>query len=70
LRCDQVNGENNAHSARTLLKNGAAVRGSRLKITTDVAGVLGLFEAPAKTDYSFLLTRTEIDGAQRGTRSN
>jgi hypothetical protein len=37
LRCDQANGENTARSARAPLKNGAAVGGSWLKITTDVA---------------------------------
>jgi hypothetical protein len=42
LRCDQANGE----KCRTL-KNGAAVRRSRLKIA-DVAGKLGSSEAPAK----------------------
>jgi len=31
-----------AHSAHNPLKNGAAVSGSRLKIATDVAGVIGL----------------------------
>ena len=46
------------------LKNGAAVRGSRLKIATNVAGVLGSSEAP------FSLARMEINGAQRGTRSS
>jgi hypothetical protein len=48
LRCDQVNGENAARSARAPLKNGAAVRRSRLKIATDVAGMLGSSKAPAK----------------------
>ena len=70
MRCDQANGENAARSARAPLKNGAAVRGSRLKIATDVAGVLGSSEAPAKTGHSFSLARMEINGAQRGTRSN
>jgi hypothetical protein len=52
------------------LKNGAAVSGSRLKIATDVADMLGSSEAPAKTGRSFSLVRMEIDSAQRGTRSN
>jgi hypothetical protein len=55
---------------RALLKNGAAVGGSRLKIATDVAGMLGSFEAPARTSRLFSLARVEIDGAQRGTRSS
>ena len=54
MRCDQANGENAARSARALLKNGAAVRGSRLKIATDVAGVLGSSESPGK-DGPFVL---------------
>jgi hypothetical protein len=37
-----------AASTHAPLKNGAAVRGSRLKITTDVAGILGSSEAPVK----------------------
>ena len=37
------------------LKNGAGVRGSRLKIAADMAGVLGSSEAPAKTGRSFSL---------------
>ena len=45
LRCDQANGENAARSARAPLKNGAAVGGSRLKIATDVAGILGSSES-------------------------
>jgi hypothetical protein len=61
LRCNQANGENTARSARAPLKNGAAVRGSRLKIATDVAGMLGSSEAPAKTGRSFSLARMEID---------
>src|SRR5271154_6108413 len=40
---------------RAPLKNGAAVRGSRLKIATDVAGMLGSSEAPAKKGRSFSL---------------
>jgi hypothetical protein len=55
LRCDQANEENAARSARAPLKNGAAVRGSRLKIATDVAGMLGPSEAPAKKGRSFSL---------------
>jgi hypothetical protein len=39
LRCDEANGENAARSARAPFKNGAAVRGSRLKIVIDVTGV-------------------------------
>jgi hypothetical protein len=70
LRCDQANGENAARSAVPRSRNGAAVRGSRLKIATDVAGVLGSSEAPAKTGRSFSLARMEIDGAHRGTRSS
>jgi hypothetical protein len=64
LRCDQANGENAARSAHAPLKNGAAVRGSRLKIATDVTGMLRSFKAPVKTGHSFLLARTEIGGAQ------
>ena len=45
MRCDQANGENAARSARAPLKNGAAVRRSRLKIATDVAGMLGSIAA-------------------------
>jgi hypothetical protein len=41
LRCGQANGENTARLARIPLKNGVAVRRSRLKIATDVAGMLG-----------------------------
>jgi len=52
------------------LKNGAAVRGSRLKIATDMTGTLGLSEARVKKGQSFSLARMEIDGAQRETRSN
>jgi hypothetical protein len=66
LRCDQANGENTARSARAPLKNGAAVGGNRLKIATDVAGMVGLSEAPAKMGRSFSLTRIEIDGASVG----
>jgi hypothetical protein len=55
---------------RAPLKNGAAVGGSRLKIATDVAGILGSSDAPVKTGRSFSLARMEIDGAQRGTRSS
>jgi len=40
--------KNAARSAHAPLKNGAAVRGSRLKIATDVTGMLGSSEAPAK----------------------
>jgi hypothetical protein len=40
--------KNAARSAHAPLKNGAAVRGGRLKIATDVAGMLGSSEAPAK----------------------
>jgi hypothetical protein len=39
-------------------------------MATDVAGMLGSSEAPAKTGRPFLLARMEIDGAQRGTRSS
>jgi hypothetical protein len=70
LRCDQANGENAAHSARTPLKNDAAVRWSRLKIATDEADMLGSSEAPARTGRSFSLARIEIDGAQRGIWSS
>jgi hypothetical protein len=48
LRCDQANGGNTARLARALLKNGAAIRGNRLKIATDVAGMPGLSEALVK----------------------
>src|SRR5271156_1527076 len=44
-----------ARSARTPLKDGAAVRESRLKIATDVAGVLGSSEAPAKREPFVLI---------------
>jgi hypothetical protein len=59
----RANKENTVRLARASLKNGVAVRGNRLKIVTDVAGILGLFEAPVKTGYSFLLTRIEINNA-------
>jgi hypothetical protein len=59
-----------ARSARESLKNGAAVGGSRLKIATDVASMLGSSEAPAKTGRSFPLARMEIGGAQRGTQTS
>jgi hypothetical protein len=49
---------------------GSAVGGSRLKIATDVADMLGSSEALAKTGRSFSLARMEINGAQRGTRSS
>ena len=67
MRCDQANEENTARSARAPVKNGAAVGGNRLKVATDVAGVL---EAPAKTGRSFSLARMKIDGAQRETWSS
>jgi hypothetical protein len=70
LRCDQANGENTARSARAPLKNGVAVGGSRLKIATNVADMIGSFEALVKTGRSFSLARMEIDGAQRRTRSS
>jgi hypothetical protein len=70
LRCDQANGENAAYPARGPLKNGAAIRGSRLKIATDVAGMLRSSEVPVKTGCSFSLARMEINDAQRGTRSS
>ena len=44
----RANGENAARSARAPLKNGAAVRGSRLKIATDVTGMLESSKASAK----------------------
>jgi hypothetical protein len=56
LRCDQANGENAARSARAPLKNGAAVGGSRLKIATDVAGMLGSSEAPSKNGPFVLIS--------------
>jgi hypothetical protein len=40
--------KNAARSAHAPLKNGAAVLGSRLNIATNVAGMLGSFEALAK----------------------
>jgi hypothetical protein len=70
LRCDQANGENAARSARSPLKNGAAVRGRRLKIATEVAGMLESSEAPAKTGRSFSLARMEIDGPQCRAQSS
>jgi hypothetical protein len=63
LYCDQANRKNAVRSARAPLKNGAAVGESRLKIATNVAGMLGSFEAPAKMGHSFLLARMEIDDA-------
>jgi hypothetical protein len=59
LRCDQADRENAARLSRAPIKNGAAVRGSRLKIATDVAGVLGSSEAPVKTGRSFSLARMD-----------
>jgi hypothetical protein len=50
-------------------RKSAAVRGSRLKIATDVAGMLCPSEAPARPGCSFSLARVEINGAQRGTRA-
>jgi hypothetical protein len=47
--------KNAARSAYAPLKNGAAVRGSRLKIATNVAGMLGSSEALAKIG-PFVLT--------------
>ena len=70
LRCDQANEENTARSVCAPLKYGAAVCGSRLKIATDVAGMLGSSESPARTGRSFSLTRMKIDSAQRGTLSS
>jgi hypothetical protein len=61
LRCNQANEENTARSACAPLKNGTTVGGSRLKIATEVAGMLGSSEAPAKTGRSFSLARMEID---------
>jgi len=43
------------------LKNGAVVRGNRLKIAINVASVLGLSKALAKTSYLFLLARIKIN---------
>jgi len=40
--------KNVTRSAHTPLKSGAVVHGSRLKIGTDMAGMLGSSEAPAK----------------------
>jgi hypothetical protein len=48
LRSDHANRENAVHSARAPLKNSAAVRRSRLKIITDVAGVLGVIQSPGQ----------------------
>jgi hypothetical protein len=62
--------KNAARSARAPLKNDAAVDESRLKIATNVAGMLRSSKAPAKTGRSFSLARMEIDGAQRGTWSS
>jgi hypothetical protein len=59
----RANGENAVYSACVSLKNGAAVRRIRLKIATDVAGMLESFEAPVKTGCSFLLARMEINSA-------
>jgi hypothetical protein len=47
--------KNAARSAHAPLKDGAAVRGSRLKITTDVAGMLGSSEALAKMEPFVLI---------------
>jgi hypothetical protein len=62
--------KNAARSAHAPLKNGAAVRGSWLKIATDVAGMLRLSEAQQKWSRSFSLTGMEIDSAQHETRSS
>ena len=43
-----------------------SVRGSKLKVITDAASMLGSSEAPAKMGRSFSLARMEIDGAQGG----
>jgi hypothetical protein len=48
LRCDQANGENAARSAHAPLKNGAAVRGSRLKIAMIWLACSRSSEAPSK----------------------
>jgi hypothetical protein len=69
LRYDQANRENAARSARAPAQEWPSlVGGSRLKIATDVAGILGSSEAPVKTGHSFSLARIEINGAQRETR--
>jgi hypothetical protein len=41
--------KNTARLARAPLKDGAAIRGNRLKIAIDVAGILALSEAPVET---------------------
>jgi hypothetical protein len=58
----RANGENAARSVRALLKNSAAVRGSKLKIATDVAGMLGHPKPQQKRGRSFSLAGMEIDG--------
>jgi len=55
LRCDQGQWRNGRTLSRAPLKNGAAVYESRLKIVTDVAGVLGSSEAPAKNGPFILI---------------
>ena len=52
----KASGKNTARSGRAPLKNGAAVRGSRLKMATDVAGMLRSSEALAKTGPFVLIS--------------
>jgi hypothetical protein len=47
------------------LKNGAAACRSRLKIATDMAGLLGSSEAPARTGRSFGLRRVDQVSCQK-----
>jgi hypothetical protein len=70
LRYDQANGENTARSARALLKNGAAVRGNRLKITIDVADMIGSSEILIRTGRSFSFQEGVIDWQRREAAEN
>ena len=58
----RANGENTARLARALLKNSAAVRGSGLKMATDVVGMLGHPKPQQKRGRSFSPAGMEIDG--------
>ena len=62
--------KNAARSAHAPLKNVAAVRGSWLKIATDVASMLESSKAQQKRGRLFSLAGMEIDSAQRGIRSS
>ena len=70
MRCDHANGENITRSARTRSKVSAAIRGSRFGLVSDVAGMLGSSEAPARTGHSLSLLRVEIDNGRRESWSS